>query len=159
MRATGALLWTATPFKNDFAMQSISAGTVAYGMLYNAGYDGYMHAINTTTGVQMWDTITSSRAGSKCHNLHIHAVAPLLPTERSSTTTTKAYEAAASVQRSLPIRLRCNHWSANMEHLGTNSQSAAIADGILIGPTLTTVEYMPSAGDQLPQQYQRHRLQ
>ena len=32
--------------------------TAAYGMLYFPGYDGYMHAINMTTGVQLWDSIS-----------------------------------------------------------------------------------------------------
>jgi hypothetical protein len=59
---TGALLWSCNPFTNDFASQPVS-GTecAAYGMLYEAGYDGYMHAINATTGVQQWESIT--RAG------------------------------------------------------------------------------------------------
>jgi outer membrane protein assembly factor BamB len=55
---TGAFLWSCNPFNNDFSMQAVSAGVVAYGMLYNAGYDGYMHAINITTGVQEWDSIS-----------------------------------------------------------------------------------------------------
>jgi hypothetical protein len=58
---TGALLWSCNPFNNDFVMQSIGAvGPVAYGLLYNAGYDGYMHAINITNGVQEWDSISRS---------------------------------------------------------------------------------------------------
>jgi hypothetical protein len=56
--STGALLSASTPFNNDFSFQSITTGTVANGMLYDPGYDGYMHAINTTTGVQMWSSIS-----------------------------------------------------------------------------------------------------
>jgi len=50
--STGTLLWSATPFMNDFVMERIYYGVVAYGMLYNEGFDGYMHAINITNGVQ-----------------------------------------------------------------------------------------------------------
>jgi hypothetical protein len=56
---TGALLWSANPFNNYFATQPVSGiQCAAYGMLYEAGYDGYMHAINATTGVQQWQSIT-----------------------------------------------------------------------------------------------------
>ena len=44
--STGALLWACSPFNNDFILQSMSQGTIANGMLYVGGYDGYMHAIN-----------------------------------------------------------------------------------------------------------------
>jgi outer membrane protein assembly factor BamB len=57
--STGQLLWSDQPFQNDFSMQSVSSGTVAYGMLYMNGYDGYMHAINATTGVQQWVSVTA----------------------------------------------------------------------------------------------------
>jgi len=44
--STGQLLWSSNPYDNYFAMQTlIPAGPVAYGMLYVAGYDGYMHAL------------------------------------------------------------------------------------------------------------------
>jgi len=57
--ATGALLWTDQPFQNDFAMQSRpAAGVAAYGNLYYAGYDGYMHCIDISTGTQLWDAIS-----------------------------------------------------------------------------------------------------
>jgi len=36
----------------------IPAGPVAYGMLYVAGYDGYMHALDVTTGQEVWKSIT-----------------------------------------------------------------------------------------------------
>jgi len=56
--ATGALKWADTPFNNDFSFQSIGTGIYANGIVYNPGYDGYMHAINATTGTQIWDTIS-----------------------------------------------------------------------------------------------------
>ena len=57
--STGQQLWSCTPFNNDFQTQNLQApGPVAYGMEYMAGMDGYMHAINVTTGVQVWDSIT-----------------------------------------------------------------------------------------------------
>jgi len=59
--ATGALKWADTPFNNDFSFQSIATGLYANGIVYNQGYDGYMHAMNATTGTQIWDSI--SRAG------------------------------------------------------------------------------------------------
>ena len=56
--STGALLWSDNPYQNDFAMQSTSPGTVAYGMLYLNGYDGYMRAIDTATGKVQWSSVT-----------------------------------------------------------------------------------------------------
>jgi hypothetical protein len=57
--STGALLWSCTPYNNFFETQTLgNPGPVAYGMLYDAGYDGYMHAINVTNGVQEWETIS-----------------------------------------------------------------------------------------------------
>jgi hypothetical protein len=61
--STGTLVWSDTPFNNDFATQDLPINdppTVAYGMLYAADTDGYMHAINITNGVQQWDSITRS---------------------------------------------------------------------------------------------------
>jgi len=58
--ATGNLKWSVQPFKDDFATQSMNAGTVANGILYNGGYDGYVHAIDTATGKEIWASHTAA---------------------------------------------------------------------------------------------------
>jgi hypothetical protein len=94
--STGALLWSSMPYQNDFSMQSTSAGTVAWGMLYQNGYDGYMHAINTTNGVQQWVSITRPGALEMPEPAYPASAAivagPTMATGVVYSSTTKAYE-------------------------------------------------------------------
>jgi hypothetical protein len=150
--STGALLWSCNPWNNDFAMQSVgSTGPVAYGMIYNAGYDGYMHAINATTGVQVWDTI--SRPGG------LEMPEPGYPLQGDAvagnevfTSTNKAYETQPAYRGhclyAYDAMTGAQNWNISGEFLGFT-----IADGILLsqnsydgkeyafaaGPTATTV--------------------
>jgi outer membrane protein assembly factor BamB len=55
--STGKELWTCTPEENDYATQSIGAVAFAYGNLYQAGYDGYLHCISLSNGTQLWETL------------------------------------------------------------------------------------------------------
>jgi outer membrane protein assembly factor BamB len=150
--STGHLVWSSTPWNNDFSMQSIGAiGPVAYGMLYNAGYDGYMHAINATTGVQMWDTI--SRAGGlempePGYPFQVDAVAG----NEVFASTNKAYETQPAYRGhclyAYDATTGAQNWNISGEFL-----AITIANGILLasnsydgkeyafsrGPTATTV--------------------
>ena len=55
--------------------------------------------------------------------------AQLLPTARSSTSTPKAYETAACVQRPLPIRLQCNTLERKYWNISGEFTVSTIADG------------------------------
>jgi hypothetical protein len=60
--STGDLLWSnSNVYQNDFAMEQFECGTAAYGMLYLPSFDGYLHALNITTGEQVW--CSPSRSG------------------------------------------------------------------------------------------------
>ena len=119
------------PWNNDFSMQSVgNTGPVAYGMLYNAGYDGYMHAINATTGVQMWDTI--SRAGG------LEMPEPGYPFQGCAvagnevfSSTNKAYETQPAYRGhclyAYDATTGAQNWNISGEFLGFT-----IADGILL---------------------------
>jgi outer membrane protein assembly factor BamB len=89
---TGALKWKSTPFANDFIMQSMNVGTVAYGMEYIAAYDGYMHAINTTTGVQMWQTPSQSGGLEMPQPYYPMSGGAVVADHKVYTTTAKSYE-------------------------------------------------------------------
>ena len=90
--STGNLLWTSTPFNNDFEFQDITGTcTAAYGILYYPGYDGYMHAINMTTGVQQWDSITRP-GGLEMPEPGYPASAAVIANNEVFSSTSKAYE-------------------------------------------------------------------
>jgi len=129
--ATGALKYTATPFENDFVQQSLGVGTVAYGTEYVPGYDGYMHAINTTTGVQMWDTI--SRSGG------LEMPQPYYPMSGCTVADGKVYSTTAKSYEVQPLyrghRLYCfdAHTGAQLWNISGQIPISAIAQGYLIG--------------------------
>jgi outer membrane protein assembly factor BamB len=128
---TGTLLWTSTPFNNDFVLQSISAGIVANGIYYNPGYDGYMHAINTTTGAQIWDSI--SRTGG------LEMPQPAYPMSGVTvaggevfTTTSKSYEVEPLYRGHCLYAYDATTGAQNWNISGQISVSA-IVNGILVG--------------------------
>lgn len=58
---TGNLLWTSAPYENPWGMYAEAGGYVAaYGNFYAAGFDGMIHAYNTTTGQTTWEFATPS---------------------------------------------------------------------------------------------------
>jgi hypothetical protein len=129
--STGALLWTSTPYKNDFSLQSASAGVVANGMLYDPGYDGYMHAINITNGLQQWNSF--SRAGG------LEMPQPYYPMSSATvaggevfTSTSKSYEAEPLYRGHCLYAFDATTGAQNWNISGQFS-IGAIADGILIG--------------------------
>ena len=150
---TGALIWTATPYNNDFSLQSTSFGTVAYGMLYQNGYDGYMHALNITTGVQMWDSITRP-GGLEMPEPGYPAAGAIVADGKVFCSTTKAYETQPAYRGhclyAFDSTTGAQLWNISGEY---STGSLVIADGILTaynlydgeqfafyrGPTATTV--------------------
>jgi hypothetical protein len=114
-------------------MQGIgSVGPVApaYGLLYNAGYDGYMHAINITNGVQVWDSI--SRPGA------LEMPEPAYPFQGCTVagnevfgSTNKAYETQPAYRGhclyAYDAMTGVQNWNITGEFLGIE-----VADGILI---------------------------
>jgi outer membrane protein assembly factor BamB len=156
--STGALLWSTNPFNNDFSLQSITTGTIAYGMLYNPGYDGYMHAINMTTGVQVWDSIT--RPGGLempepgYPTSGISVAGATINTGEVFTSTNKAYETMPAYRGHCLYAYNAltgaQNWNVSGEFIG----GYLVADGILLtqnsydgkeyafgmGQTATTVE-------------------
>jgi outer membrane protein assembly factor BamB len=135
---TGALLWTCTPYQNDFAMQSQSSGTVAYGMLYLNGYDGYMHAINTTTGVQQWVSVTAL-SGLEMPEIAYPAAGAIVAgaTEQSGvvySSTIKSYE-TIPLYRGHTLYAYNASTGAQLWNISGQFVAASIeiADGILIG--------------------------
>jgi outer membrane protein assembly factor BamB len=129
--ATGALKWTTYPFNNDFVMQSTTSGVVANGMLYNPGYDGYMHAINITTGVQMWDT--SSIMGG------LEMPQPYYPMSGCTVADGKVYSTTAKAYEVMPLyRGHClicfdATTGAQLWNISGQIPISAIAQGYLIG--------------------------
>ena len=118
---TGALLWTSSPFQNDFIQQSLNVGTIANGVEYIGGYDGYMHAINTTNGVQIWDTPSQS-GGLEMPQPYYPMSSAIVADGKSLYGHTKAMSSSLCTEDICLLCLRHEHWSGNMEHLGTNSQ-------------------------------------
>jgi outer membrane protein assembly factor BamB len=150
---TGALMWTATPYQNDFSMQSTSVGTVAYGMLYQNGYDGYMHALNITTGIQQWVSIT--RPGAlEMPEPGYPAAGAIVADNTVFCTTTKAYETQPAYRGhclyAFDSTTGAQLWNISGEY---TAAQMIVADGILTafnmydgeqfafsrGPTATTV--------------------
>ena len=134
--STGALLWSCYPYQNDFAMQSTSAGTVAYGMLYLNGYDGYMHAINITTGVQMWCSVTRL-SGLEMPEIAYPASGATVAgaTEQGGVvycSTSKAYE-AVPLYRGHCLYAFDATTGAQLWNISGEFSVGAVDDGILLG--------------------------
>jgi hypothetical protein len=144
--STGTLLWTSTPFNNDFEFQDITGTcTAAYGILYYPGYDGYMHAINITTGVQQWDSITAP-GGLEMPEPGYPASAAVIANNEVFTSTSKAYETQPAYRGHALYAYNAmtgvQNWNVSGEYTGIT-----IADGILIAQNLYDgKEYAFSAG-------------
>jgi outer membrane protein assembly factor BamB len=145
--STGQLLWSVQPFQNDFSMQSVSAGTVAYGMLYMNGYDGYMHAINITTGVQQWVSVTQL-SGLEMPEVAYPAAGAIVANGLVFCSSSKSYE-------TIPLYRGHSLWAYNATTGAQvwnisgefSSGTIEIADGILIGfNTYDGSEYAFGAG-------------
>jgi len=129
--ATGAQLWTSQPFQNDFTMQNMGAGVSAGGVLYNPGYDGYVHAISESNGTQLWDTIT--RAGGT------EMPQPAYPTSslqiaggKIFASTTKSYE-AVPLYRGHCLYAYDIHTGAQLWNISGEFSIYAVDDGVLLG--------------------------
>jgi outer membrane protein assembly factor BamB len=133
--STGALLWTSTPYNNDFSFQSSSVGTLANGILYVPGYDGYMHAINATTGVQVWQTI--SRAGGTempqpAYPMSSDTIAGPAGDTVVYASTTKSYE-AVPLYRGHCLYAYNGETGAQIWNISGEFSIYCVDDGILIG--------------------------
>jgi outer membrane protein assembly factor BamB len=128
---TGALLWTSTPFNNDFVMQSLSVGTVANGVEYIGGYDGYMHAINTTNGVQIWESPSQS-GGLEMPQPYYPMSSAVVADGKVYTTTLKSYEQQPLFRGHLLLCYDANT-GAELWNISGQIPIAAIADGYLVG--------------------------
>ena len=128
---TGALLWTSSPFNNDFIMQSLSVGTVANGTEYIGGYDGYMHAINTATGVQMWETPSQS-GGLEMPQPYYPLNSAVVADGKVYTYTAKGYEQQPLFRGHLLLCYDANT-GAELWNISGQIPIAAIADGYLVG--------------------------
>jgi len=134
--STGALLWSSTPFNDDFAMQSMTTGVVANGMLYNPGYDGWMHAINTTTGVQMWES-PSAAGGLEMPQPHYPMSGCLIAGNTPSntvvfTSTKKSYE-AQPVYRGHELFAFNAQTGAQIWNISGEFNFFCVDDGVLLG--------------------------
>jgi outer membrane protein assembly factor BamB len=129
--STGALKWTAKPFNNDFVMQSTNSGTIAYGNLYNPGYDGFMHAINVTTGEQVWDSFSTS-GGLEMPQPYYPMSGATVADGKVYTTTLKSYEQQPLFRGH---RLYCYdaYTGEQLWNISGQIPVSAIAGGYLIG--------------------------
>jgi outer membrane protein assembly factor BamB len=134
--ATGALKWTSTPYNNQFALQSSNAGVYANGMVYVPGYDGYMHAINATTGVQMWDSPSAAGGQEMPQPNYPMSGCVIAGTNPSNTmvftSTRKSYE-AQPVYRGHCLYAFNGQTGAQMWNISGEFSIYCIANGILIG--------------------------
>jgi hypothetical protein len=112
-------------------------GVVAYGMLYQPGYDGYEHAINMTTGVQQWVSIT--RAGGlempepAYPAVGSIAAGPTINMGEVFTTTTKAYETQPAYRGHCLYAYNALTGAQNWNISGEFAyQSIEVADGIML---------------------------
>ena len=149
---TGALLWTCSPYNNDFVMQSQSQGVVANGINYIPGYDGYLHAINVATGVQIWDSPTIA-GGLEMPQPYYPCSGVTVADGKVYTTTAKAYEQQPLFRGHELLCFDANT-GAELWNISGQISVGAIADGYLVGsnaydgcvycfnrgPTATTVE-------------------
>jgi hypothetical protein len=130
---TGQLVWTAKPYKNDFAMQSSGPGTVAYGMDFNPGYDGYMHAINITTGASVWDTLCRV-SGTEMPEIGYPVVGAVVADGKVFCSTYKSYETQPAYRGhtlfALDAYTGTQKWNISGEF---SAATIEVADGVLIG--------------------------
>jgi outer membrane protein assembly factor BamB len=133
--STGVLLWTSTPYNNDFSFQSQTSGLCANGIYYNPGYDGYLHAINATTGVQIWDSI--SRAGGTEMPQPAYPMSGLVAAGAPGNTviyssTAKSYE-AQPLYRGHCLYAYNGATGAQIWNISGEFSIICVDDGILIG--------------------------
>jgi hypothetical protein len=112
-------------------MQSMSNGLVAGGILYNNGYDGYMHAINTTTGVEIWAT-PSAEGGLEMPQPYYPTSAPTIAGNAVFFSTSKAYE-AEPLYRGHNLYALDKDTGAQLWNLSGQFSVGAVVDGKLIG--------------------------
>jgi len=154
--STGALLWSVDPYNNDFSYQSISIGVEAFGMSFFPGYDGYMHAINDTTGKQVWNTISRTGGLEMPQPAYPMSGITIAGTTAASalvfTSTAKGYE-AEPLYRGHCLYAFDAATGAQVWNISGQYSNVAVADGILVatnnydsevfafsrGPTATTV--------------------
>jgi hypothetical protein len=61
---SGQFLWgPSTPYTNPWGLYNYESQIIANSILYNAGYDGLIHAYNAETGQHLWD-FSSGNAGT-----------------------------------------------------------------------------------------------
>jgi outer membrane protein assembly factor BamB len=128
-------------------MQSISEGTVAYGMDYIPGYDGYMHALNLTTGTEMWDTLVHA-GGLEMPEEGFPVAGAIVADNMVFCSTSKAYETQPAYRGhclyAFDAATGAQLWNISGEF---SSGTIEIADGILIGfNTYDGYEYAFGAG-------------
>ena len=128
---TGALLWQSSPFNNDFVQQSENVGTVANGVEYVAGYDGFMHAINTTNGNQIWDS-PSIAGGLEMPQPYYPMSGATVADGKVYTTTLKSYE-QQPLFRGHELLCYDANTGAALWNISGQIPVAAIAEGYLIG--------------------------
>ena len=129
---TGALLLTSTPFNNDFVFESMGYGVVANGTLYNAGYDGYMHAINISTGVQLWDSPTITGGLEMPQPYYPLSSTIAIADNKVYATTLKSYE-QQPLYRGHELLCYDANTGAELWNISGQIVVGAIADGILVG--------------------------
>ena len=107
----------------------MTVGVVANGIEYNPGYDGYMHAINTTNGVQIWQT--DSKSGG------LEMPQPYYPMSGVTVADGKVYTATAKTYEQQPAfrghTLFCYdaYTGAQLWNISGEFTVSAIDDGIL----------------------------
>jgi len=122
-------------------------------MLYNPGYDGYMHAINITTGVQIWDSPTQP-GGLEMPQPYYPLTGVTVADNMVFSTTAKSYEQQPLFRGHLLIAWDATTgqelWNISGQY---TRMTLTVADGYLIaqnsydgcvyafnsGPTATTV--------------------
>jgi outer membrane protein assembly factor BamB len=105
-------------------------------MLYQQGYDGYMHAINTTTGVQQWVSITQP-GGLEMPEPGYPASASIVAGQTMAngvvyTSTTKSYETQPAY-RGHTLFAYNTATGKQIWNISGEYTAIEIADGILIG--------------------------
>jgi hypothetical protein len=114
-------------------MESVGAWTVAYNMLYYAGFDGYMHAINITTGVQQWCSISQLGGLEMPEEAYTWAFLTVAGNEVFACTL-KAYEVEPLYRGhclyAYDATTGAQNWNISMQQTSGNY---IVADGILVG--------------------------
>jgi hypothetical protein len=134
--STGALLWTNSNYiENNFGLQNVAgitaAPVAAYGMLFVPNYDGYMHALNITTGIQEWAT-PSRTGGLQMPQPYYPLTGCIVAGGEVFFTTAKAYETEPLFQGHCLYALDATT-GAQVWNISGQISVACIADGILLG--------------------------